>query len=285
MIILSKHIGIAVIINKFINLLCIFSDNLRQTKILEISGIAGVTYAEIIIALGTIGIVALNTIPTVAIETQRNLVYMQLQRDYSIYANGINKAIIENGTPDTWGLVGSGDPTGLTNINTVLSGYFKMTTNCNTASGCFPDVRYKNLKGIDNQTILNQDSTYTKFKLADGSSIAVTQWSANCSLDWGDSLPMENVCGLFITDINGDKSPNIYGRDVFGFALTKYGLVPLGTPSQSNAYPFNGFCNRNSNANFKYENGLSCTAWIMYNQNMDYLDCQGLNWGEKTSCG
>lgn len=258
--------------------------NLYGAKVMKSNQIAAFSYAEAIIACGVLGIVATQTIPVLYTDYERNLALAKLQNEYAVLSSGMNSAIKENGSPDTWGLVGANDATGLFNINLVLSQYFKMSQNCNTASGCFADDVYKNMKGADSPGMLDQDNAYTKFRLADGTSVAVTQLNDDCGLDWGEQQ-LNNVCGMVLVDINGNKIPNTYGEDLFGFALTKDGIVPLGAPIQTNGYPFSAFCSQNSNANFKYENGLSCTAWALYNRNMDYLDCKGLNWNNgKTTC-
>lgn len=134
-----------------------------------------------------------------------------------------------------------------------------------------------------NFTNLNEDTKYTKILLANGTSLAITQFNENCDGAWGDSTQLQNVCGIIVVDVNGESHPNTYGLDTFGFAYTKYGILPLGTAQQT-AYPFSGFCSINSNANKTYENGLSCTAWAMYNNNMVYKDCTGLNWKGKSQC-
>lgn len=248
----------------------------------ETSGIPGVTQAEIIITLGTLGIIAMNTLPGFVTDQQRNCIIMQLKRDYAVYSSGMSQAINENGTPDSWGTNGS---TGLADINNVLSRYFKVIKDCDTDAGCFPNVNYTNLKGNADNMQIDQDPQYTKFRLIDGEAMAINLSSSNCTDNWGDTLQLQNVCGTLLIDVNGDKNPNAYGKDLFGFAITKYGLIPLGSAAQNNAYPFSAFCSTTSNANFKYENGLSCTAWAMTNQNMDYLDCKGLNWQNgKTTC-
>lgn len=30
--------------------------------------------------------------------------------------------------------------------------------------------------------------------------------------------------------------------------------------------------------------GYECTAWALFNENMDYFRCQDLSWNEKTRC-
>lgn len=253
-------------------------------QMLKLRNLVAFSYSEVIIVVGVLGIVAVRTIPIIYTDCERNLALVQLEKEYAVLSSGFNSAIKENGSPDNWGLVGAGDATGLFNINLVLSQYFKTSQNCNTESGCFSDGTYKNMKGADSPNVLDQDTNYTKFRLSDGTSVAVTQLNDDCSLDWGEQQ-LNNVCGMVLVDINGEKSPNTYGEDLFGFALTQQGIFPLGSLMQTNGYPFSAFCSQNSNANFKYENGLSCTAWALYNKNMDYLDCKGLNWSSgKTTC-
>lgn len=227
--------------------------------------------------------VAEMTIPPMEIKIYEMTTIVALKNTYALTINSYDLAIVENGTPDTWGIGKQGDPAGLSNLNSMFSQYFKVTKNCGTGPGCFADDTYQNLKGLDNFTSINQDTNYTKFILANGASLGVTQLSENCNSVWGASPALQNVCGMFVVDVNNIKQPNQYGQDVFGFAFTKYGIVPLGTPQQT-AYPFNGFCSIDSNANKTYENGLSCTAWVMYNENMEYQNCTGLNWKGKDQC-
>lgn len=242
------------------------------------------TPPEMLMMLAITGSVAVLTIPEF-VENQAELsTIVTLKQDFAVFSNGYNLAVQQAGTPDNWNLVGEGEPTGLASINNVISSCFKVSKNCGTGPGCFPTSAYKNLKGVETPISMDADTTYTKMQLINGTSIAIKQLNSGCNDKWGDSLALQNVCGVILLDTNGTKYPNTYGKDVFGFAFTKYGLVPMGTPMQSNAYPFNGFCNINSNANFKYENGLSCTAWAMYKQNFEYLDCPGLNWDNKTQC-
>lgn len=234
--------------------------------------------AEILIIAGIIGIVAELTIPNLVYAEYELATIATIKKTFAMCATGFNNSVTENGTPDTWGLIGPGDSVGLANINDAITKQFNVAQNCGTGAGCFPDTKYRNLKGKENDTVLDQDTTYTKFRLIDGSSIAIKQFSSNCNENWGDSMPLQNVCGIFCFDINGNGSPNTYGKDFFGFAFTKYGLVPLGSPIQTKAYSFEDYCNKSSNENSLYPNGLSCTAWVMYQENMDYETKYYLSW-------
>jgi hypothetical protein len=58
--------------------------------------------------------------------------------------------------------------------------------------------------------------------------------------------------------------------------MTKSGaVIPYGT-SEETGFAFKKHCT--------YEGGYACTAWVIYNENMDYLHCDDLNWGGKTKC-
>lgn len=243
------------------------------------------TPPEMLMMMAITGSIAVLTIPEFIEGQYEFSTYVTLKRDFSVYSDGFNMAIQQNGTPDNWNLGGSGDAAGLANINTIISQNFKVTQNCGTGSGCFPADTYKNLNGTDNQINLDQDNTYTKMRLVDGTSVAIKQWNSNCDGNWGDTLPLQSVCGIVGIDINGDKAPNTYGQDFFGFAFTKYGLVPLGTAMQSKEYTFTESCNKSNNSNSIYENGLSCTAWVIYKENMDYKHNNNLSWDNDKSNG
>lgn len=245
----------------------------------------GFTLAEVLITLGIIGVVAALTVPTLMQNADERANIVALKKAYSILSQAYTSAVQENGTPDNWNLIGMGDATGLANLNTIMSKYLNVTKNCDTGSGCFASVGYRDLNGIANQS-LNADTGYSKLILADGTSLALRQWTPDCSWDWSGgsgNLALKSVCGYFSVDINGFKKPNQMGVDVFQFLFTKYGLVPLGTPLQ-NSYTYANYCNRTKTSGSGWYNGSSCTAWVLYNDNMDYLHCNYLDWGGKTKC-
>lgn len=43
----------------------------------------------------------------------------------------------------------------------------------------------------------------------------------------------------------------------------------------SKDHPYTGFTS---------EKMFNCAAWVLYNENMDYLHCDDLSWGKKTRC-
>lgn len=77
-------------------------------------------------------------------------------------------------------------------------------------------------------------------------------------------------------DVNGNKAPNQVGVDAFRFYIAKKGIIPAGTPDDSDNL-FEDTCNLNGQ-------GDGCAAWVIFNGNMDYRHCNGLSWGGKTKC-
>ena len=76
----------------------------------------------------------------------------------------------------------------------------------------------------------------------------------------GDNEPLSQTIGIADVDINGGKAPNTYGKDVFVFYITKWGVLPMGTPNETD-YPLSS-CR---------VYGFSCAAWVIAKGNMDYL--------------
>ncbi len=118
--------------------------------------------------------------------------------------------------------------------------------------------------------------------LSDGTMLVIQAESANCSLSYGSSTPLRNICGCFIVDVNGFKKPNSFGKDMFYFYFTKYGVVPSGAPDM-NDYAGSGELSKVCNI-LGSGSSFGCAAWVIQNDNMDYLKCNDLNWNGKNRC-
>ncbi|MBR1754719.1 hypothetical protein IJ732_07785 [bacterium] len=88
-------------------------------------------------------------------------------------------------------------------------------------------------------------------------------------------------CAIFTVDVNGKKGPNAMGHDSFVFAVyPDKGVRPVGDPNETwNTYKFNQGCMNDSS-----KEGYGCAAWVIYNENRDYLKCNDLSWDGKTKC-
>jgi len=134
---------------------------------------------------------------------------------------------------------------------------------------------YKYLNNTDWAILSNSGSP--KVRLQDGTSLIATFETGNCNNIFGTTQALQSVCGEYDIDINGDKGPNKVGRDYFRFLLTNYGIIPAGSLADT-SYKFNTDCITGA------ASGYSCTAWAIYNENMEYLRCSTLSWGGATTC-
>jgi len=235
---------------------------------------SGFTLAEVLITLGIIGVIAALTIPTLILKSDERAHIVALKKAYSVLTSAYKLAENDNGTPDNWGLATQ------ENLLAALLPYLKINKNCLDGSkGCWPtSVDYKYLATSYGGSGIYDDAAGPKLQLADGTLIYGLLYSTDCSTPLGTSLALQNGCAIYYIDVNGFKSPNQWGKDTFMFYLTKYGIVPCGTP-QETSMRFLGDCKDINNAN-----GMPCTAWVLFNDNMDYLHCSDLGWDSKTTC-
>ena len=236
----------------------------------------GFTLGELLITLGIIGVIAALTIPTLIQNANERATITALKKAYATLANAYKLAEQENGTPDTWGLVAGADsPPMLGN----LAPYLSVAKSClDGSAGCWPPgVQYKRLAA--SAGVYGNDSwTYPKLKLADGTQLMGEVWSSTCAFSKGPTLSLKNICGTYWVDVNGYKGPNQWGKDTFWIYLTKYGIIPGGSPPDI-GYSFAAYCKDKDSMG-----GFGCAAWVIYNENMDYLHCDYLDWNGAKEC-
>ncbi len=220
------------------------------------------TLAEVLITLAIIGVVAALTIPTVVRNYQKTQTVAQLKKVYSALANTTNLAIANEGPVSDWE-VGQ-NMTGQAAIdfsNRYLIPYLKVSKNCElkTTGDCFFNFTY-----LNSDTQRSFGNVYSRFYLNDGTLIGVAIENAIRA----DGLNYRQAY-LYI-DINGQKKPNKYGKDLFFF---KY-YIFQGTQSNTangKFIPYSYSTPRNvvigstgnTEACNKSYNGLLCTALIL----------------------
>jgi prepilin-type N-terminal cleavage/methylation domain-containing protein len=231
----------------------------------------GFTLAEVLITLAIIGVVAALTIPTLIVKFKEKATVTQVKKFYSNITGAYALAVNEHGTPESWNLIASGSQDGAYNLLNKIAPYMRFVKEVNPGEGDFGKIY--DLNGSHHF----YDSSGANAVLADGTVMSIVIRDPNCSLNRGTSPAFESICGFALIDINGLKLPNTLGRDVFGpFYFTKYGIVLEG--AVNNTYrPFVEDCLVN-------KIGYGCTAWVIYNENMDYLHCNDLSWGGKHKC-
>lgn len=243
----------------------------------------GFTLAEVLITLGIIGVVAAITIPILMQNAGERANIVAAKKTFSILSSAYTMAVKDNGTPDNWGLVSGVHAPSLT----MIEPYLKVDKDCTAAGakGCFPTGgEYKGL-GKNSMAQVIDDNTLPSIRLTDGTMINAfipfdgvhTPCNTNYGIDANAPQSLQHICAEYRVDTNGAKKPNQYGKDTFVFYLTTYGIVPSGM--KADVYDFASSCN-----NTDFADGSRCAAWVVYNDNMDYMHCDGINWDTKTKC-
>lgn len=227
------------------------------------------TLAEVLIALGIIGVIAAMTIPTLIQKQKDDATIKAVKKSYSILSQAFLRTIADNGTPNSWDLGTQNTGAGAIKVSDYFVPYLNIIKDCNNSGGCFPSGTYKTVNNTDTWDFSASGNQFATVKLADGSSIAF--WS-------GGSSACVTYCGFIIVDVNGYKKPNRYGYDTFWFWLRATGIIPYGDWNS----PLTE-CDK-SGSSTSDNNGRSCTPWVLQNENVDYLYCTGLSWSGPTQC-
>lgn len=243
----------------------------------------GFTLAEILITLGIIGVVASITIPPLVNESQDKIVVNQLKKDFTILSQAFDEIKSEEGDLQDW-CPYSQYPT--RQLWTVCAGdlfakHLKVSKNCGNGTGvdCIPSIGYLQMDNSSYQTAFNQD-IFVKMVLVDGSTLII---SAQADSNRGGIFQLNPY-----VDVNGLKGPNKYGYDFFSFTV----LSPNNSPGMVGpAYPrviVPGGGNRTGTlASTGCDRTVAwqawgCSAWAIYNENLDYKYVDDLNWDTKT---
>lgn len=210
--------------------------------------------------------------PSLNASTKEKETVSRLKKAYSSLSQAMIFTVNENGTPDNWGIGSFGDSQGAKNVMNKFRPYLNIAEDCANDNECIRMLDYKFLNGRN----FNEYTKYAGLKLADGTYIMALAGSNDCSTEAGTSEELKHLCAFLYVDTNGARKPNIVGKDMFEFILTKNSIIPSGSLF---AYPetFQSHCLNGST-------GLACTAWILMNENMDYLHCDDLSWEGKTKC-
>ena len=191
----------------------------------------GFTLAEVLITLVIVGVVAALTIPSVINKTKKQEYVSKLKKVYSTLSSATNKILYEEGNPNA--SIG-GWATSSQKIFNQYKKYLNYTKECQAnEDGCFGQIGWGFESGGDKDPSWGLP-IFPKLILLDGVQVIFIQRSANCSSDFYGS---SGICATIGVDVNGEKPPNIYGRDAFIFVLKEDGLYPVGCDSGRCSYP------------------------------------------------
>jgi len=165
---------------------------------------SGFTLAEVLITLVIIGIIAAITVPTLISKYQKEQTVTKLKKAYSTLAQTTNRAIADYGPMLNWEIgPGNTDDNSTKFVKKYITPYMNILKETKSQN----EGNWNNKYYFLNNTPHTYSNSYTRFYLNDGTSMtAYTQAdSDNTKRCWID------------IDINGDKKPNKYGKDIFCF--------------------------------------------------------------------
>lgn len=223
------------------------------------------TLAEILITLGIIGVVAAMTIPTLINQTTKRGIITAFNKDFSDISNALMMVKKDNG-----GFVAGGIGSTPTGVISSLENYMKFVKVCSNNSyteGCFDyaGASASNLKMLNGAAYWwATRPSFPGAILPNGSVIIVYNSNATCT-----SMGIIDVglCANIMIDVNGPKSPNIYGRDLFDFYITEFGLIPKGSHGDTASTNPTTYGCREAGGN---PNGEGCAARILRDGTQDY---------------
>ncbi len=180
----------------------------------------GFTLAEVLITIGIIGIVAAMTIPSLMTKMRNVRDSATLKEDFSILKQMMLSA---NDDGAMASIVTGNNMDEMKNwFNTYFLPYIKVANVCYGTSGCFSeDVKTSN--GSRWSTIKPCGFASIAFTLNNGSYI--------CMDDFADTrfgIQTNGITIGILVDVNGDKKPNQFGKDIFALVFKDESLVPGG---------------------------------------------------------
>jgi hypothetical protein len=151
-----------------------------------------------------------------------------------------------------------------------LKPYFNNLRNCDSSAGCSAESRYKFLNGLATRNF-NTNSSLSKSISVDGSYILFADYTGNCTYNSSKTNiePLLYTCGWLGIDVNGNKGPNVGGRDFFGWYIVNTGqLIPFGISDDN----LNRGCDP-ANTGTDWDDpgsGFGCTARVIKEDKINY---------------
>lgn len=178
----------------------------------------GFTLAEVLITLAILGIIASLTIPNVFQNINNEQLKISFKKNYSEFFQVTGKIKQDNSGTLAQAFSGLTDDEIMDKFLNYMS-YIKKCPEGQDPGICWHNANnFKYLKG----TAVNNAGTYaSRAILSNGSFFLVDIWEPACTDIMGT---VRYVCGEIKTDVNGFKGPNVYGRDIYSFVVTKNGL-------------------------------------------------------------
>lgn len=233
------------------------------------------TLAEVLIALGIVGMIAAVTMPAVMSSFKKKQQFAAFKNIHSVLNQMLKTSRTQNGPIKNWNFA-TFDTTDKSFKKFVLP-YIDINKDCGTANaGCFAPS-YKLMSG---GVYSGLTTDFRKVLLANGTALAYRLNSNTCiTVDGNPSSARAtnpSTCATFIIDVNGVESPNQMGRDIFEFQLYQFvdlinptGVLGSTYSSASRTWPQESISTRNANCS-KSGSGTMCGAKLLEDNEIKY---------------
>lgn len=176
------------------------------------------------------------TIPTLISNTNDVQYKSALKKIYSVLSQA--QLLISTDNSGTYSAATSScggiGATPSTCLKDVWKGYLKYSKECagGAAYGsgnCFPlGTTIKYLNGTVQTTDNFLDGPIRAgLILNDGICLTFYNWAGDCSATYTDTTYANKFCGAITVDVNGFKSPNQWGKDIYSFFIYSDRILPL----------------------------------------------------------
>lgn len=224
------------------------------------------TLSELLVALGVVGVISALTVPSLINNYQRQSYVTQLHKVYGTVMSALVQYTEDQRGED---LMETDLLSSSMNANSAkafvkpfLKNYFKITEECeNATTPCFAE-KYTNING--NSSAALPLGSYYCATLASGASLCMT------TLKKEGVAGYKGAWGRIAIDINGQKPPNIGGRDMFSMIYYHDGTIDGESVNPENKAKNNFNIRTQRNTNFtkdclKSTNGYGCFDSILNN--------------------
>lgn len=226
------------------------------------------TLAEVLVTLTIIGVVCALIIPPLKVKHDEQVRVAKVKNFYSNLKMTYDSLILTKGSPKYWGTNNWTAANAEKLYESLFEPYFKIEKACGVTNegNCITNEKYKTLSGKEHNSYGTMKAYY-KILLKDGSQV----WFRG-----GDPEDLTRFVGVYY-DVNGSAGPNQAGVDLFDFQGRENTIEPNGLEGA-----FDMSCTKDPNVELS---GFTCTSWVIYKGNMEYLHCDDLKWDGKQKCG
>ena len=190
------------------------------------------TLAEVLITLGIIGVVAALTLPVITEKVNEIIMVNKLKKVYSVLSQAMLYTAAADGDYSSLSLQDGSIQSIEQWYRKALKPQLHITKECINTAGCWAKgvktlngaepYASRGDKGIGDDIII--------FRTNDGYNVNIDAYTYSAEGRFGVKLKNtgNDYLGVFV-DVNGDKKPNLIGKDIFMFIFSPdIGFVPAG---------------------------------------------------------